>query len=157
MDISSTWQETANLNISSTFRHGKLVTKATGIVNTPPEKVVSSHVSENYASILGIEKYTWFKRKRNHVACSFKQKIGPLSFNMTFEKIIERYPWDTKIHYRTFDSVADMEGVWTIAPQTDDRTHLSLVQEVNVPAALRWLPVKSVIEGKVKNAYKAYM
>ena len=156
MDISSTWQETANLNISSTFRHGKLVTKATGIVNTPPEKVVSSHVSENYASILGIEKYTWFKRKRNHVMCSFQQKIGPMSFNMTFEKIIERYPWETKVHYMTVDSVANMTGVWTIAP-ANGRTSLSLVQELNVPAVLRWLPVKSVIEGKVKNAYKAYM
>ena len=150
------WQETANMNISSTFQHGKLVTKATGLVNTPPEDVVKSHMSEKYSSVLGIGKYEWFNRKRNHVACSFKQKIGPLSFQMTFEKIIERYPWDTKVHYMTVDSVAAMNGVWTIAP-ANGRTHLSLVQELAVPAALRWLPVKSIIEGKVKNAYKAYM
>jgi hypothetical protein len=75
---------------------------------------------------------------------------------MTFEKIIERYPWETKVYYKTVDSIADMNGVWTIAP-ANGRTHLSLVQELNVPTALRWLPVKSVIEGKIKNAYKAYM
>jgi hypothetical protein len=74
---------------------------------------------------------------------------------MTFEKIVERYPWETKVHYRTVDSVANMNGVWTIAP-TDGRTYLSLVQELNVPAALRWLPIKSVVENKVANAYKAY-
>ena len=150
------WQETADMEISSTWQEGKLVTKATGLVNTTPEKVVSSHMSEDYSSILGVEKYEWFKRKRNHVACSFKQKIGPLSFQMTFEKIIERYPWETKVHYMTVGSVADMNGVWTIAP-ANGRTHLSLVQELAVPTALRWLPVKSIIEGKIKNAYKAYM
>ncbi|AGE56138.1 hypothetical protein ATCVMO0605SPH_941L [Acanthocystis turfacea Chlorella virus MO0605SPH] len=144
------------MEISSTWQNGKLVTKATGIVNASPDKVLNSHTSENYASVIGIEKYTWFHRKRNHVACSFKQKIGPMSFNMTFEKIIERYPWDTKVHYRTLDSVADMTGVWTIAP-VHDRTSLSLVQELNVPAALRWLPIKSAVEKKVENAYKAYM
>lgn len=156
MIISSTWQEKANLNISSTFRNGKLVTKATGLVNATPEKVVSSHVSEDYASVLDIEKYDWFMRKRNHVACSFRQKVGPLSFQMTFEKIIERFPWETKVHYKTMDSVANITGVWTIAP-ANGRTSLSLVQELDVPAALRWLPVRSIIEGKVKNAYKAYM
>ena len=150
------WQETANMNISSTWNQGKLVTKATGLVNAPPEDVIKSHMFTSYSSVLGIEKYKWFKRKGNHVACSFKQKIGPLSFNMTFEKIIERYPWETKVYYKTVDSIADMNGVWTIAP-ANGRTSLSLVQELNVPAALRWLPVKSVIEGKIKNAYKAYM
>jgi hypothetical protein len=156
MDASFTWQETANMEISSTFQNGKLVTKATGIVNASPDKVMNSHTSENYASVLGIEKYEWFHRKRNHVACSFKQKIGPMSFNMTFEKIIERYPWETKVYYKTVDSVADMTGMWTIAP-VNGRTSLSLVQELNVPAALRWLPIKSVVEKKVENAYKAYM
>ena len=60
MIISSTWQETSNLNISSTFQNGKLVTKATGIVNASADKVMNSHTSENYASVLGIEKYEWF-------------------------------------------------------------------------------------------------
>jgi hypothetical protein len=79
-----------------------------------------------------------------------------MSFNMTFEKIIERYPWETKVYYKTVDSVADMTGMWTISP-VNGRTSLSLVQELNVPAALRWLPIKSVVEKKVENAYKAYM
>ncbi|AGE53719.1 hypothetical protein ATCVGM07011_985L [Acanthocystis turfacea Chlorella virus GM0701.1] len=144
------------MEISSTWNDGKLVTKANGLVNATSEKVISSHMSENYANVLGVEKYTWFHRKRNHVACSFKQKIGPMSFNMIFEKIIERYPWETKVYYKTIDSVADMIGVWTITP-INGRTSLSLVQELHVPAALRWLPVKSIIEGKVKNAYKAYV
>lgn len=144
------------MEISSSWQDGKLITKATGLVNTVPETVINSHLIEDYARVLGIEKYSWFKRKRNRVVCSFKQKIGPLSFDMTFEKIIERYPWETKVHYKTSDSIADMTGVWTIEP-ANGRTVLSLVQEVNVPAALRWLPVKSVIESKVKNAYKAYM
>ena len=143
------------MEISSHWQDGKLVTRATGLVNATPEKVMSSHMSEDYANVLGIEKYTYFKRKRNHVMCSFKQKVGPLSFQMSFEKIIERYPWETKVHYKTFDSVADMTGVWTIAP-ANGRASLSLVQEINVPPALRWLPVKSVIENKVRNAFKAY-
>ena len=143
------------MEISSHWQDGKLVTRATGLVNATPEKVMSSHMSEDYANVLGIEKYTYFKRKRNHVMCSFKQKVGPLSFQMSFEKIIERYPWETKVHYKTFDSVAEMTGVWTIAP-ANGRASLSLVQEINVPPALRWLPVKSVIENKVRNAFKAY-
>jgi len=143
--------------ISSTWNHGKLVTKATGLVSTTPETVINSHLVEDYARVLGIEKYSFFKRKRNHVACSFKQKIGPMSFQINFEKIIEHYPWETKVHYRTFDSVADMNGVWTITPSDNGHTSLSLVQELNVPAALRWLPVRSIIENKVKNAYKAYV
>jgi hypothetical protein len=143
--------------ISSTWNHGKLVTKATGLVSATPETVINSHLVEDYARVLGIEKYSFFKRKRNHVACSFKQKIGPMSFRINFEKIIEHYPWETKVHYRTFDSVADMNGVWTITPSNNGRTSLSLVQELDVPAALRWLPVRSIIESKVKNAYKAYV
>jgi hypothetical protein len=143
--------------ISSTWNHGKLVTKATGLVSATPETVINSHLVEDYARVLGIEKYSFFKRKRNHVACSFKQKIGPMSFQINFEKIIEYYPWETKVHYRTFDSVADMNGVWTITPSNNGRTSLSLVQELDVPTALRWLPVRSIIESKVKNAYKAYV
>ncbi|AGE59600.1 hypothetical protein ATCVOR07043_1014L [Acanthocystis turfacea Chlorella virus OR0704.3] len=143
------------MEISSTWQGGKLVTKAHGVVNAAPEIVINSHLAEDYSNVLGI-KYSWFKRKRNHVACSFKQKIGPLSFDMTFEKIIERFPWETKVHYKTNDSVANMIGVWTIV-QMGGRTSLSLVQELNVPAALRWLPIKSVVEKKVENAYKAYM
>ncbi|AGE50342.1 hypothetical protein ATCVCanal1_883L [Acanthocystis turfacea Chlorella virus Canal-1] len=74
---------------------------------------------------------------------------------MTFEKLIERYPWETKVHYKTVDSIADMTGVWTATP-VNGHTSLSLVQELDVPAALRWLPVKSVIEKKIVNVYKAY-
>jgi hypothetical protein len=55
MDASFTWQETANMEISSTFQNGKLVTKATGIVNASADKVMNSHTSENYASVLGIK------------------------------------------------------------------------------------------------------
>jgi hypothetical protein len=138
--------------IKSFWNGNTLVTEAYDSIRTSAETVVRSHTSRSYGKLLGVN-YTWFQTQGNHVACSFPQKIGPLQFSLTFEKVVERLPEKTLVHFRTVDSKADITGMWLISP-TPMGTFLSLKQETTVPALLKWLPVKMVVESKIKNVYE---
>jgi hypothetical protein len=130
-----------------------LVVEASDHMKTSQETILRCHRNSSYGKLLGIE-YSYFKTHGNHIACSFPQKIGPFTYSLTFEKVIERFPFgETRIYFKTIDSIANMNGVWTV--QQDARgTLLSLTQETRVPAWTRMFPVKKIITSKIKKVFE---
>jgi hypothetical protein len=140
------------MRIDSLWNKNVLLVNAEEIVNLPPQTIVKSHISPRHGKILGTE-YTNFFRHENHISCSFHQKFGPLKFLLSFEKVIERLPGKTVIHFRTVDSIVNMEGAWSVVPRGSG-TLLSLRQECHVPS---WAPGKlaeKVIKSRVEDIFK---
>jgi hypothetical protein len=138
--------------IKSFWNGNTLVTEASDCLRTAPGTIVRTHAYTAYGKLIGVD-YTFFQVRGNNVACSFDQKIGPLKVNMQFEKFIERLPDKTLVHFKSINSKADITGMWLIK-QTPNGSFLSLKQETKVPALLRWLPIKTVVESKIKNVYE---
>lgn len=142
------------MDIESVWKDDKLITTVHEWIPVSMKKIIHAHTIPSYGKMLGIE-YSFFQRRGNHIICTFSQKVGPLSFEMKFEKIIERRSLDeTRIFFKTFESKADMYGWYSIEPALGG-SHVTLRQETTVPRYLRWLPIKSVIESKIRNVYDA--
>lgn len=142
------------MRIDSLWKKNTLLVNAEDVVKLPPQLIVNSHISPRHGKILGTE-YAHFYKHENHISCSFHQKFGPLKFLLTFEKIIERLPGETIIHFRTINSMVNMEGSWSIVPRGTG-THLSLKQECIVPS---WAPGKlaeKVIKMRVEDIFKNF-
>jgi len=140
------------MNIESFWQDGVLITTAHDWVPISPEKIIEVHSLSSYGKLLNIE-YSWFRRRGNHISCKFSQKVGPFSFEMKFEKVVERRSFDeTRIFFKTFESKADINGWWLIKPSSSG-SHLTLRQETAIPRYLRWLPVKHIIEQKIRGVY----
>lgn len=134
--------------MKSTWSDNTLITEHSEIVSVPASKIVDSHRLPVYGKFMGIE-YDWFQTRGNHVACSFTERVGPLKVTMKFEKIIERFPGKTMIHFRTNDSIAKIEGAWFVIPVRQDCTKLSVRHELKVPNFLTWLPIRKTVEKKI--------
>ena len=138
--------------IKSYWSGNTLVTEASDCLRTSPETIVRTHTFPAYSKLVGME-YTWFQTHGNHIACSFPQKIGPFKYELQFEKFIERTPDQTFVHFKTVDSRADITGSWLVK-RTPNGSFLSLKQETKVPVFLKFLPITSVVESKIKNVFE---
>jgi hypothetical protein len=140
------------MKIQSKWEGNILVVEASECMKTTKETILRCHTSPSYGKLLGTE-YSYFKTHGNHIACSFPQRLGLIKYSLTFEKVIERFPGgETRIYFRTRDSIADMTGVWTV--QKNDRgTLLSLTQETRIPTWARVFPVKKLITSKIQKVF----
>lgn len=142
------------MRIDSLWKKNTLLVNAEDVVNLPPQLIVNSHISPRHGKILGTE-YSHFYKHENHISCSFHQKFGPLKFLLTFEKVIERFPEKSVIHFRTVNSIVNMEGAWTVK-KNGTGTHLTLNQECIVPS---WAPrrlAEKVITRRVEDIFQNF-
>ena len=142
------------MRIDSQWKKNTLLVNAEDVVNLPPQLIVNSHISPRHGKILGTD-YSHFYKHENHISCSFHQTFGPMQFLLTFEKIIECFPEKSVIHFRTVNSIVNMEGAWTVK-KNGTGTHLSLRQECIVPS---WAPrrlAEKVIKMRVENIFQNF-
>ena len=141
------------MKIQTKWEGDTLVVEASECMKTTKETILRCHTSPAYGKLLGTE-YSYFKTHGNHIACSFPQKIGPFTHSLTFEKVIERFPGgETRIYFRTMDSIANITGVWTVQPDTHG-TILFLEQETRIPIWARVFPVKKLVTNKIKKVFE---
>lgn len=143
------------MHIKTHWKNNTLVVNADDTIGLSPQTIVNSHISPRHGKILGTE-YSHFFKHGNHISCSFHQKFGPIKFLLTFEKVIERLPGgEAVIHFRTINSIVNMEGQWSIVPRGTG-THLSLRQECPVPSWAPGMLAEKVIKLRVENIFKNF-
>ena len=141
------------MNITSRWKDNILIVEASECIKALPKTILKCHTSPSYGKLLGTE-YSYFKKHGNYIACSFPQKIGPFTYPLTFEKVIERFPGEeTRIYFRTIDSIANITGMWSVQPNSHG-TILSLKQETYIPSWARILPVKKLITSKIQKVFE---
>jgi hypothetical protein len=138
--------------IKSYWNGNTLITEAYDNFRTSPGTILRTHTSPAYSKLIDVE-YTFFQIHGNYVECAFPMKIGPIKTNIRFEKFIERLPDKTLVHFQSNGGKTDISGTWLVKP-TPNGSFLSLKQETKIPGFLKFLPIKTVVESKIKNVYE---
>ncbi|AGE56172.1 hypothetical protein PBCVNEJV1_074L [Paramecium bursaria Chlorella virus NE-JV-1] len=129
----------------------RIVVRASERLKISRKILVNTHKQPSYGKLLGIA-YSYFEICGNHIKCSFPQKMGPFSYELTFEKNIQEFPGVSIINFHTVDSIAHIDGTWTVE-DADDGSLLSLYQEISVPKFLKIFPIKTMVSTKMTKMF----